>query len=72
MILTAENQRTRRKSSATLSNTNPTRTDLDANCGLRNETVPTNPLTDGTAQLCTLIKQIIKIVVKELYEPTSH
>jgi hypothetical protein len=49
MILTGENRRTRRKTcpSATLSNTNPTRTGLRANAGLRCEMPATNRTATG-------------------------
>jgi hypothetical protein len=51
MILTGEDRRTRRKTcpSATLSTTNPTWIDPDANPGLRGERPATNHLSHGTA-----------------------
>jgi hypothetical protein len=51
-----ENLRTRRKtcSSATLSTTNPTWIDPDANPGLRSETPATNDLSHGTTQVKVL------------------
>jgi hypothetical protein len=51
MILTGENQRTRRKTcpTVTLSTTNPTWIDLVANPGLRGERPATNDLNHGTA-----------------------
>jgi hypothetical protein len=51
MILTGENRRTRRKpcTSATLSNTNPTWMDPNANPGLRSERPGTNRLRHGMA-----------------------
>jgi hypothetical protein len=50
-IVTGENRRTRRKTcpSATLSTTNPTWIDQDANPGLRGERPATNDLSHGTA-----------------------
>jgi hypothetical protein len=59
MILTGENQRTRRKTcpSATLSTTNPTWIDPGANPGLQGERPATNDLSHGTAiwyAICSL------------------
>jgi hypothetical protein len=53
MTLTGENRRIRRKTcpSATSSNTNPTRTDLSANAGLRGEKPATDRLSYGKALL---------------------
>jgi hypothetical protein len=51
MKLTGENRSTRGKTcpSATLSTTNPTRTDPGSNPGLRDERLTTNRLSHGTA-----------------------
>jgi hypothetical protein len=53
MILIEENRRTRIKMcpSATLSTTNPTWTDLDANPGLRGKKPATNRLSYGMADI---------------------
>jgi hypothetical protein len=49
MILTGQNRKTRRKTCLTLSTTNLTYTDRDANPGLSGEKSATNHLSHGTA-----------------------
>jgi hypothetical protein len=58
IILTGKNRRTRRKTcpSATLSTTNPTCTDPDANPGLRGERPATNELSHDTARGHSVVK----------------
>jgi hypothetical protein len=57
MKLTEENRSTRGKTcpSATLSTTNPTRTDPGSNLGLRGERPATNRLSHDTALITTFV-----------------
>jgi hypothetical protein len=64
MILTGENRRTRRKTSTTLSTTNPTWIDPCANPGLRGERPSTNDLSYDTAQS--------ELLVSGAYFSVSH
>jgi hypothetical protein len=66
MILTGENRRTRRKTfpSATLSTTNLTWIDPDANPGLCGERPATNDLSHGTAPEILLVHVQIHIALK--------
>jgi hypothetical protein len=58
MKLTGEKRSTRGKTcpSVTLSTTNPTRTDLGSNPGLRGEKLATNRMSNGTTDASPLVR----------------